>query len=262
MYSEENLKKKNDPQVDVILTNFNKAEFVEEAIQSVINQTYENWKLYIIDDSSKDKSIEVIDKFSAFKNIFIIKLTKNKGPSFCRNFGMRMSKSKYISFLDSDDVWSSLKLEKQISFMEKNNFNFTYTDYTPFFQKNGKKKLKKRTFIKSFFDYDSFIKNSSINTTTMIIERVILGTHRFKKVELLEDYLFKCELLKKNFIAQKLSEDLALYRILDKSRSSKRFKNIYWLWRINRNYNKLNFFDNLMSLLSISKNSLKKYGFK
>ena len=261
MNSETNLKK-NQTYVDVILTNFNKADYVKEAIQSVIDQTYENWKLYIIDDNSQDKSIEVINKFSTFKNIFIIKLSKNKGPSFCRNFGMRISNSKYISFLDSDDAWSSLKLEKQISFMEKNNFNFTYTDYTPFFQKNGKKELKKRTFIKSFFDYDKFIKNSSINTTTMIIKRTILNTHRFKKVELLEDYLFKCELLKKNFIAKKLPEDLAFYRILDKSRSSKRLRNIYWLWRINKNYNKLNFFKNLTSLFFISLNSIKKYGIK
>ena len=262
MSSKINLKKNNEFDVDIILTNFNKAEFVEEAIQSVIDQTYKNWKLYIIDDDSKDKSIEVINKFSTFKNIFIIKLPKNKGPSFCRNLGMRISKSKYISFLDSDDAWSSLKLEKQITFMKKNNFNFIYTNYTPFFQKDGKKKLKKRTFIKSFFDYDGFVKNSSINTTTMIIKRTILNTHRFKKVELLEDYLFKCELLKKNFIAKKLPEDLAFYRILDKSRSSKRLRNIYWLWRINKNYNKLNFFKNLTSLFFISLNSIKKYGIK
>ena len=97
---------------------------------------------------------------------------------------MRISKSKYISFLDSDDKWTREKLAKQIDFMEKNNYYFTYTDYTPFFEKNKKKKFKKRTFIKSFFDYDSFIKNSSINTTTMIIARSILGTHRFKKVGL------------------------------------------------------------------------------
>jgi len=262
MQSGENSKDINKPFVDVIVSNFNKGDYLEEAILSVIHQTYKNWKLYIIDDNSNDKSLEIINKFSGHKNINIIKLLKNKGPSFCRNYCMRISKSKYISFLDSDDSWSNVKLEKQISFMEKNNFYFTYTDYTPFFQKGGEKRFKKRTFIKSFFDYDAFINNSSINTTTMIIARSILETHRFKKVALLEDYLFKCGLLKRNFTAKKLGEDLAFYRILDESRSSKRFKNIYWLWCINNNYNKLSFFKNLMSIFFISLNSIKKYGIK
>jgi len=262
MQSEKNSKNINKPFVDVIVSNFNKEDYLEEAILSVINQTYKNWKLYIIDDNSTDKSLEIINKFSGYENIIIVKLLKNKGPSFCRNYGMRISKSKYISFLDSDDSWSNVKLEKQISFMEKNNFYFTYTDYTPFFQKGGEKRFKKRTFIKSFFDYDAFINNSSINTTTMIIARSILETHRFKKVALLEDYLFKCGLLKRNFTARKLGEDLAFYRILDESRSSKRLKNIYWLWRINNNYNKLSFFKNLMSIFFISLNSIKKYGIK
>ncbi len=262
MQSGENSKDINKPFVDVIVSNFNKGDYLEEAILSVIHQTYKNWKLYIIDDNSNDKSLEIINKFSGHKNINIIKLLKNKGPSFCRNYCMRISKSKYISFLDSDDSWSNVKLEKQISFMEKNNFYFTYTDYTPFFQKGGEKRFKKRTFIKSFFDYDAFIKNSSINTTTMIIARSILETHRFKKVALLEDYLFKCGLLKRNFTAKKLGEDLAFYRILNESRSSKRIKNIYWLWHINNNYNKLSFFKNLMSIFFISLNSIKKYGIK
>jgi len=126
--------------VDVILPNYNKAEFLEEAINSVITQTYKNWHLYIVDDHSEDNSVKVIDKFSNFENVSIIKLHKNKGPSFCRNYAMRMSKSKYISFIDSDDTWLTDKLEKQISFMEKNNLSFTYTDYTPFFESFGEKK--------------------------------------------------------------------------------------------------------------------------
>ena len=250
------------PFVDVILPNYNKDKFLEEAINSVIIQTYENWHLYIIDDHSTDKSIKTINKFSNFKNITIIKLYKNKGPSFCRNYAMRISKSKYISFIDSDDSWLNNKLEKQIAFMEKFNLSFTYTDYTPFFESFGKKKIKTRTFLKDHFNYETFIKNSSINTTTMIITRSILGSHRFRKIKLLEDYLFKCKLLKSNNIAKKLNEDLAFYRILNKSRSSQRLKNIYWLWYVNKNFNKLNFFDNIISIFFISINSLKKYGIK
>lgn len=253
---------KENTVVDVILPNYNKSQFVEEAINSVTKQTYKNWRLYIIDDNSTDSSIKKIDKFSNMKNIKIIKLKKNKGPSFCRNYSIRISKSKYIAFIDSDDVWSINKLEKQIYFMEKNNYVFTYTDYTPFFEKNGKKRMKKRTFLKNKFDLETFTKNSSINTTTMIINRSILKTHRFQKIKLLEDYLFKCKLFKNNNIAYKLNDDLAFYRILDKSRSSQRLKNIYWLWHINKKYNKFNFLNNFMSIFFIAINSIKKYGIK
>ena len=230
--------------VDVILPNYNKAEFLEEAIKSVTTQTYKNWHLYIVDDHSTDNSRQIIDKFANLKNVTIIVLNKNKGPSFCRNYAMRISKSKYISF------------------MEKNNLTITYTDYTPFFENNGKRKIKKKTLLKDYFNYATFIKNSSINTTTMIIARSILGSHRFRKIKLLEDYLFKCQLLKDNNIAKKVDGDLAFYRILNKSRSSQRLKNIYWLWSINKNYNKLNFLQNVISVFFISINSVKKYGIK
>ena len=251
-----------DPFVDVIMPNYNKGQFLEEAINSVINQTYKNWYLYIIDNHSVDNSLQIIKKFSNLNNIKIILLKKDKGPSFSRNYGMRISKSKYISFLDSDDGWAKDKLEKQISFMEKNNLNFTYTDYTPFFEDNGIKKIKKRTFLKDNFNFKTFTKNTSINTTTMIIARSILENHRFRKIKLLEDYLFKCQLLKNNNIAKKVDGDLAFYRILNKSRSSQRLKNIYWLWNINKNYNKLNFLQNIISIFFISINSIKKYGIK
>ena len=262
MSEQPSLKEKQDSFVDIILPNYNKGKFIEEAINSAINQTYKNWNLYIIDDHSSDNSGEIIDKFSHLKNVTIIKLYKNKGPSFCRNYAMRISKSKYISFIDSDDSWLSDKLEKQIYFMEKHNLSFTYTDYTSFFENFGKKKIEKKTFLKNHFNYRTFIRNSSINTTTMIIARSILGSHRFRKVQLLEDYLFKCKLLKGNNIAKKLDENLAFYRISNKSRSSQRLKNIYWLWHINKNFNKLNFFDNIISIFFISINSIKKYGIK
>ena len=134
--------------VDIILPNYNKAEFLEEAINSVITQTYKNWHLYIIDDHSNDNSAKVIDKFFNLENVTVIKLYKNKGPSFCRNYAMRISESKYISFIDSDDSWLSDKLEKQIAFMEKHNLSFTYTDYTPFLKVLVKKKLQKEHFSK------------------------------------------------------------------------------------------------------------------
>ena len=95
----------------------------------------------------------------------------------------------------------------------------------------------------------------------MIIRRSILKTNRFKKVKLMEDYLFKCQLLRNNN-ANKFNESLAYYRILNKSRSSQRLKNIISLWYLNKNYNKLSFLKNMHSIISISINSIKKYGIK
>jgi len=130
--------------VDVILPNYNKSKFLEESINSIINQTFKNWHMYIIDDHSTDDSWQIIERFSNLNNITKIKLKKNMGPSFCRNYAMRISQSKYISFIDSDDTWENDKLEKQINFMEENDLSFTYSDYTPFFQKHEKKIYKKK----------------------------------------------------------------------------------------------------------------------
>tara|TARA_B100002052_G_scaffold203549_1_gene185854 strand:+ start:98 stop:859 length:762 start_codon:yes stop_codon:yes gene_type:complete len=252
----------NNNFVDIILPNFNKATYLKEAVDSIFEQTYENWKLYIIDDCSTDKSKIILEKFKNSKKVKIIYLNKNMGPSFCRNYGIRISSSKYISFMDSDDYWTKDKLQEQISFMEKNNFKFTYTDYIPFFEKNGKKKFINKTTLKSSLTFEDFILNTSINTTTMIISRTILKHLKFKKLKKLEDYLFKCEILKQNIVAHKLNKSLAFYRILNKSRSSHKFKNIFYLWRINKKFNQLNTLKNLKSIIMISINSLKKYGFK
>ena len=249
------------PFIDIIMPNYNKAEFISEAVDSVVKQSYKNWYLYIMDGGSTDLSLQKLSKFSKIKNIRIISFKRNKGPGFSRNYGMRISNSKYISFLDSDDGWSSDKLEKQLNFMRKNQYNFTYTDYTPFFQNKGKKIFKQKTNLKSNLNFNEFIKNTSINSSTMIIERSIVKTHKFKKVKL-EDYLFKCDILKNNITAHKCNESLAFYRILKVSRSSQKIKNVSSIWQINKKYNKLNFIQNLISVFSIAINSIKKYGIK
>ena len=251
----------SNPTVDIIVPNFNKGVFLDECISSILKQSYSNWKLYIIDDCSSDNSAKIINKYADNEKINIVILKKNKGPSFCRNLGIRISDAKYIAFLDSDDYWSKDKLKNQITFMINANFQFTYTDYTSFFMKN-ESNIFKKTNLKESFNFKEFTRNSSINSSTMILTRKIINTHKFKNVKLLEDYLFKCDILKKNNTAKKLNENLAYYRILPQNRSSNRIKNLIWLWKINRKFNNLSILDNIRSASGIMLNSLKKYGFK
>ena len=248
--------------VDIILPTYNCAEYIEEAINSVIDQTLENWKLIIIDDASKDFTTSLIKNYLNDKRIVFKILKKNKGQGFCRNLALRYSNSKYVAFIDSDDIWKKDKLKKQIEFMNNFNLDFTYTDFTIFKEINGVKKLNKQIVLPEKFTYDLFVNKTSICTSTMIIKRSIIGMTKFLNTKRCEDFFFKCELLRNCKTANNLRENLTFYRISKNSLQSNKFKNLYWVWYINKRYNKMNIIKNILSIFLISINSLKNYGLK
>lgn len=254
---------KNKKFVDIIMPNYNKGKYIEEAIRSVIRQSYKYWNLYIIDDFSNDISKNILKKFRKNKKIKVVFLKKNRGPSFCRNVGISLSKSSFISFLDSDDYWPKNKLSSQLNYMIKKDISFTYTDYISFYKENKKKYLKS-TNIQNQLSLKTFVRNSSINTSTMILKKEIIRNIRFKNLRKHEDYIFKCELFRKNknLIAKKFKNTYAFYRILKNSRSRDKLKSLYYMWVYNRKFNKFSFVDNVLSIFFISVNSIKKYGFK
>ena len=174
---------------------------------------------------------------------------------------MRKSKSDYIAVIDSDDIWEKEKLSKQLDFMIKNKYYFTYTNYHSFRSEEKQNNLKEVTPAK-YFNFEKFTRNTSIATSTMIIKKSSIGNVKFSSTRICEDYFFKCQILKKTNYAYCLPENLTKYRIRNNSLQSNKIRNLYWIWYINKNFNQLSFFNNLISLLCISINSLKKYGFK
>ncbi len=115
--------------VSIIMPSYNTAMYVEETIESVIKQSYENWELLFVDDCSTDNTMERLEKYKADSRIHVFKSNKNSGAAVCRNKALREAKGKWIAFLDSDDLWLPDKLEKQINFMEENDYVFSYTNY-------------------------------------------------------------------------------------------------------------------------------------
>ena len=249
----------SNAKVDIVLPNYNSAPYLEETINSVINQTFDNWNLIIVDGNSNNETQKILRKYANHQKINILFLKRNKKTGFCRNLAMRKSKSDYIAFIDSDDLWEKDKLIKQLDFMLKNKYFFTYTNYQPFI--DSKKKFKE-IVPENSFTFDKFIKNTSIATSTMIIKRSIIDNIKFTNTKICEDYFFKCQILKKVNYAYCLSENLTKYRIRKNSLQSNKIKNLYWIWYINKNYNKFSFLKNLISTICISLNSVKKYGFK
>ena len=254
----DNTKKRNTPLVSVILPNYNNEKYIDKSIASVISQTFINWELFIIDDASSDNSLKIINKYQKMENIKILILKKNMGVSFCRNLGMRLSKGKYIAFLDSDDFWTNNKLDGQIKFMSTKGYQFSFSDYFSFRDEDYKK--TKQTSIARKFCFDSFIKNTSINTSTMILENRVVSNIKFPKVKLLEDYIFKCKILQKGHFAYKFEQVTAAYRIQKKTRSSNLLKNFFYLLYYNHTINRLSIVKNLSSVMNVFFNSLKKYG--
>ena len=250
-----------DVKVEIILPNYNSESYLSETIDSIINQTFKNWKLTIVDGNSNIETQRILKNYMNHPNINIIKLKKKKKAGVCRNLAMRNSQSDYIAFIDSDDIWAKEKLSKQIDFMIKNNYYFTYTNYLPFTSEKNRNKLSEIKPEK-YFDFDKFTKNTSIATSTMIIKRYLIGNTKFSSTKICEDYFFKCEILKKVDYAYCLSENLMKYRIRKDSLQSNKIRNLYWIWYINKNYNKMNFLKNLLSIFYISFSSIKKYGFK
>lgn len=114
--------------VSIIMPSYNTAPYIKQTIQSVLNQTYTNWELIIVDDCSTDNTDEVLKGIND-NRIRYFKNEVNSGAAASRNIALREAKGQWIAFLDSDDLWLPTKLERQIEFMNSNNYSFSYTNY-------------------------------------------------------------------------------------------------------------------------------------
>ena len=131
--------KNNSPKVSIILPTYNRAHLIGRAIQSILNQTYQDFEIIIIDDGSKDDTEKIIRGFQEKDNrIKYIRFEENKGAAAARNAGIKMSKGEYITFQDSDDEWVIDKLEKQMKVIETSSENIVV--YCGFWRIDGDEK--------------------------------------------------------------------------------------------------------------------------
>ena len=127
--------------VSIIMPSYNTGKFIKETINSVLNQTYNNWELIIVDDCSTDDTEEIVNAIKD-NRIKFLKNSTNSGAAISRNKAIKEAKGKWIAFLDSDDLWKKEKLEKQIRFMEENHYDFSYTNYTEIDEEGNEKGIK------------------------------------------------------------------------------------------------------------------------
>jgi glycosyltransferase involved in cell wall biosynthesis len=159
--------------VSVIIPFFNGVEWLEEAVQSALNQTYKNIEIIVVNDGSSE---DVSDFLNKFQDKIIYHYQKNQGSAVARNWGMKNSRGDYLAFLDSDDIWFPEKLEKQIACMETYGFVWCHTGFYNWWPMNGKMKLVNNKYI--YGDYSNLSYFSvKIAMPSVVISRRILMEH-------------------------------------------------------------------------------------
>ena len=218
--------------VSIIMPSYNTAQFIRQSIESVIAQTYQYWELIIVDDCSSDNTDDVVSKIKD-ERIKYFKNEKNIGAARTRNRALKEASGKWIAFLDSDDLWMSDKLEKQIYFMEKYHYHFSYTNYVEIDENGqlngtfvtGPKKIKKALMYT--FNY--------MGCLTVMYDREYIGLVQIEDLKKRNDYALWIKVSQKSN-AYLLNETLAKYRvrefsIMDRSKSPiNRMKYNYYLW--------------------------------
>ncbi len=211
--------------VSIITPSYNTAQYIAKTIQSVQAQTYTNWEMIIVDDCSTDHTDEVVAPFLSDPRIRYLKNPQNSGAAISRNFALREAKGKWIAFLDSDDLWSPEKLEKQINFMMENDYKFTYTDYRicingkwmPYINIAPNKVTKRKLYNYCYF-----------STITVMYDSECIGLIQIADLRKNNDYAMWLQAIEKAS-AYRLPECLSYYIKREQSISSgKKTKLIKW----------------------------------
>lgn len=165
--------------VSVVIPTYNCSKFITEAIDSVLNQTYKDLEIIVVDDGSTDKTKEVLKAFIDRKSIYYV-YQENKGPGAARNTGIKAAQGEYIAFLDADDQWFRDKLRLQLEYLGKNSQNaFIYTDLMEMHNDQiiYRSRLKEGGYkhVAEGWIYDNLLKESFVFAQTVIVKREILN---------------------------------------------------------------------------------------
>lgn len=210
---------KMKPFVSVIMPCYNCEKYIKKTIQSVLNQTYSNFEILIVDDLSTDETVNKIREMQRKdKRIRLIQLSQKGGASIARNKAIQEAKGKYIAFLDGDDMWKPQKLEKQIQFMEDNKICFSYTDYEYMDENDQPLNLMRSSPTK--MSYLKMLIGDSIGCLTVMYDATKVGKVQIPSIDKRNDYALWCLILKKVKRGYKYNEILSLYRKTNQSLSA------------------------------------------
>lgn len=233
--------------VSIITPTYNSLQFIEETLQSILNQTYTNWELLITDDCSTDGTWELLHKYQKQdERIKIFRLEKNSGPGVARNNSIKHAQGRFIAFCDSDDQWKPDKLEKQVKFMLENNLGLSFSSYDVIDEEGNPTGEVNAPFRVT---YKTILRNNYIGCLTAMYDTEKVGKVYMPEIRKRQDWALWLSILKKVPYAMSLQENLAIYRDRSKSVSSNKIDLIKYNWNIYRNVEKFHILKSMFHLI-------------
>lgn len=242
--------------ISIITPCYNSEKYIEDTLNSVLAQTYTNWEWWIIDDASQDNSVKIIRSFQD-ERIHLIALNENAGAAEARNIGIRNAKGRYLTFIDSDDLWLPEFLEKAQQFLFQNNAELAYAGYKRFDE--DLKPLLADFPAEDHVDYKRILYNCPIPMLTALYDTKRIGKMEIPEVDMREDYAMWIEILKKIPEARAIPESLAIYRIRNSSYSRNKLLILRKQFDVYYKYLNLSLLQSFYYTFHWALNGLKKY---
>ncbi|WP_303815064.1 glycosyltransferase family 2 protein [Selenomonas ruminantium] len=227
--------------VSIITPTYNCGRFIGETIESVQKQTYTNWEMIIVDDCSTDDTKSVVEKYlQQDERIKYHCLAENSGAAVARTKAMELAAGQYMAFLDSDDLWMPDKLEKQLEFMQKNNYAFTCTSYQHM-SEDGEMMPKILQAIPKT-DYNRLLLDCPVGNSTVMYDVSRMGKFQVPNIRKRNDDALWLAMLKKESYIYGLSNVLMKYRLRNNSISSNKWSLVKYTWQLYRDIEHLSVF--------------------
>ena len=245
--------------VSVIMPYYKKKAYLRESINSILNQSYQDFEILLIDDEISEESFNFLGEISKLDSrIHLSRNKKNLGAGESRNRAIQISKGEYIAFCDCDDLWKNNKLEIQLQFMKKFDLIFSHTSYEIIDE--NKKMLRFRTAAQSI-DLQQLINSCNIGLSTVLVNRTIFddNEHKFGTIKTKEDYILWLILAKHDVKMVGINQNLASWRKSKNSLSSSTFQKLKDGYKVYRIYLKYSRIKSLLCLIKLSINYILKY---
>lgn len=242
--------------ISIIVPVYNASKFIKETINTVLNQTINNFELILVDDMSTDNSVEIIKEFKDSR-IKLIQLDKKGMAAGARNIGIKAAQGNYICFLDADDLWKTDKLEKELAFMHNNlTCAFLYTSYE--FASVLGNPTGKQVIVPNHINYRQALKNTTIFTSTVMFNMNILTKEDIYMPNIKSEDTACWWKVLKNHDAYGIKEVLVYYRRSSNTLSSNKLEAVKRIWNLYRNQEHLSIIYSIYNFIGYAFNAVKR----